>query len=461
MRCYRYYLILLLSLLQFSCEDFVEVDTPNDRIISQTVFSKDVTANSAIVGIYNQLFQASFSSGLQTSITVLSGLSADNLKATVTTSNLVQFQENEILEENSYNLSIWSSAYNIIYMTNAALEGLENNLRITSSLREKLIGEAKFIRAFTYFYLVNLYGEIPLVLSTSYQDNSTVSRSNEAVVYTQIIGDLENAILLLGDSYEDGERLRANSHTAKALLSRVHLHLGNWNLAEEFSTQVIEETNLFELIPLNEVFLANSKEAIWQISPLAGGSFGSNTNEGSFFIMQGFPGRVALTEDLLTSFDTIDARPENWIGSFESGSLEYFFPYKYKIKSSIDDYSEYSMVMRLAEQYLIRAEARVRTGKDQEAIEDLNKIRLRANLNPLSISNSNLTTEQLLNLILQERRRELFTEWGHRWLDLKRTGKAAEILSPIKSLWQSTDVLYPIPEDELRKNPNLTQNAGY
>ena len=118
------------------------------------------------------------------------------------------------------------------------------------------------------------------------------------------------------------------------------------------------------------------------------------------------------------------------------------------------------MVLRLAEQYLIHSESLINQNQLQEGIISLNKIRERAGIPQLDTQIS-YTQSQLLDTIAVERRRELFTEWGHRWMDLKRTDKANEVLDPIKSLWEPTDVLYPIAEEELMKNPNLEQNPGY
>lgn len=460
----KYFKILILAiacLLQLSCEDFVEIEIPDDRIVSESVFNNDETANSAVKGIYNEMYKANFSGGFQTSITVLSALSADNLKATVTTANLLEFEENQIFIKNSYNLGIWSSAYNIIYMANAVLEGLTNNNSIAPELNEKLTGEARFIRAFTYYYLVNLYGKVPLVLGTDYEENSRKIRNSTAEIYNQIVQDLEIATEQLGSTYENGERLRANRFTAMALLARVHLNLGNWEMAEHYSSAVIDASQTYELLAHDKVFLANSREAIWQISPSAGGSTRTNTREGDFFLMLNNRGSVALTEDLVDSFEINDTRLEKWIGLYETENESYYFPYKYKIKNATDEISEYSMVMRLAEQYLIRAEARAEQDQLTKALGDLNRIRQRSNLTTLSTDDPNITPHKVINLVLEERRKELFTEWGHRWLDLKRKDEAGAILSFKKPLWEDTDIFYPIPEDELIKNPNLTQNQGY
>jgi len=112
----------------------------------------------------------------------------------------------------------------------------------------------------------------------------------------------------------------------------------------------------------------------------------------------------------------------------------------------------------LAEQYLIRAEARAEKNNLNGAIDDLNMIRERAGLSPLLPSSDQ---SQVLAAVAQERRIELFAEWGHRWLDIKRTKTADQILGPIKSLWKSTAQLYPIPTLEIQTDPNLKQNPGY
>src|SRR5690606_1021237 len=137
---------------------------------------------------------------------------------------------------------------------------------------------------------------------------------------------------------------------------------------------------------------------------------------------------------------------------------EWYTPYKYKIRDSSDSSQEYSVVFRLSEQYLIRSEARLYQGNLSGSLSDLNLIRFRAGLNSIHSNNH----VEMLNIILTERRHELFSEFGHRWFDLKRTNMAEPILSPIKPNWRSTNVLFPIPENELLINPNLLpQNPGY
>jgi hypothetical protein len=454
----------LIGCLVISCEDFLEIDPPIDKIVREDVFNNEATTSSALTGIYNQLFLSAFSNGSEFSITFLAGLSADNVKNISTTNfTRMEFEQNEISPNNANNLYIWSSAYNIIYLANSFHEGLEESETLSDQFKSPLKGEARFIRAFTYFYLVNLYGDIPLILSTNYTDNQLATRVPKEEIYDQIIADLQASIEVLPQGYEDGERTRANKFAAMSLLSRVHLYLENWAEAEELSSQVISQSTTYEiLMDLDEIFLANSKEAIWQISPIGQGGIVTHTNDGSLFIINPFASyfaRAKLNENLVSIFDEEDIRLLNWIGYNESRNA--FFSSKYKIDNSVEfPIKEYSMVLRLAEQYLIRAEARAQLGNISNAIEDLKIIRNRAGIDLITEIDPGITKEELLDEIIEERRKELFTEWGHRWLDLKRTGRIQEVLGD-NPFWEDTDVLYPIPAAERIKNPNLTQNSGY
>lgn len=458
-------LALLIGCLFTSCEDFLEVDAPTHKIVGEVVFDSDETALSAMTGIYNQLISTiTFSNGNFDSVTALSGLSADDL-TTIRTTNLTyfEFEQHQLQPDNPRLLNLWKSAYNAIYLTNSLLEGIEISENITEEVRIRLEGEAKFVRAFSYFYLVNLFGDVPLILTTDYRENALASRNSREDVYQQIITDLEASIEVLHDGYPQGDRTQVNRSTAIAMLARVNLYLENWEMAENFSSMVINQAGTYEILEnLDHVFLANSMEAIWQLSPERSGRGFTNTNEGATFIIHPFFSSLShlkLSENFVSSFQDQDKRLTHWINFHEELSVHY--PFKYKIKSSSGAITEYSMVLRLAEQYLIRAEARTHLGDLSGAIADLDIIRSRAGLELLADTNPLIGQEALLEKIMEERARELFTEWGHRWLDLKRTGKAGEVLGALNPLWDDTDVLYPIPESERLTNPNLTQNAGY
>jgi hypothetical protein len=165
----------------------------------------------------------------------------------------------------------------------------------------------------------------------------------------------------------------------------------------------------------------------------------------------------------LNSFEANDNRKSQWLGTTSVNGNTYFFPFKYKIgrldampNGNID---QFYMVFRLAEQYLIRAEARAHLNNITNAIADLNFIRVRAGITDIS---NTIVQQEALEAIAHERQVELFAEWGHRWMDLKRTNKCNKVLASIKgSNWQPTDTLYPIPYSEIMSAPNLIQNEGY
>lgn len=451
-------ILILLS----SCEDFVKIAPPRSDLVKTTVFSNDETANAAILGVYNQMITGSFASGKINSLSFLGSLSSDDLINDITySSDVQQFNDNEITEANPINYPLWSEPYEYIYKANAIIEGLNESL--SQTLKRQLEGEAKFIRAFSHFYLTNLFGDIPLVLTTDYRINTTIPRTPKDKIYEQIIKDLVEAQNLLPENFtfSNDERIRINKWAATALLARVYLFTGDWNNAEREASSIINNTAQYELLQdLNQVFLKNSKETIWQLaSPLAGANA-----DGSTFIISYYPqynylaANGHLSNSLLSAFEENDARKTNWIGSVTTNNaVTYNYALKYKEPFDSDPVKEYSMVLRLAEQYLIRAEARAQQEKITEAQDDLNSIRNRANL-PNTIANDK---QSLLNAINQERRVELFTEWGHRWLDLKRTNQADIILSESKQTWQSTDQLYPIPPAQHLNDPNIGQNPGY
>src|SRR5690606_35892880 len=178
-------------------------------------------------------------------------------------------------------------------------------------------------------------------------------------------------------------------------------------------------------------------------------------------IIQMIPGQTfSFSDSFLESFEPGDLRRTHWVGAFTNDEgVTLFYPFKYKETFNSTDASlEYSVVFRLAEQYLIRAEARTHLGTIAGAQSDLNMIRNRAGL-----SNTTAMTESdLLTAIWHERKMELFTELGQRWFDLKRTNRGAEVLSQMTPSWNDTDYLFPIPTAELELKPYLQpQNDGY
>jgi hypothetical protein len=441
-----------------SCEEFLAVDPPHTQLASTTVFDTDATATSAVLGMYEKITE-NYNSIFNSQLTLCAGLSADELLNTRGSADLDQFYSNSINPANDpFKQYFWNATYNYIYQANAILEGLANSSGISSQTSLQLQGEARFLRAFSHFYLINLFGDVPYVTSTDYRQNSTIPRTTTTKIYEEIVKELILAQSLLGDNYVTTGRVRPNKAVATALLARVYLFQGDWVRAEQEASKVIINSSYVLQSNLNNVFLATSGEAIWQLFPV---SSGINTAEGNRFVSTGLlPNYADVSPQLISSFEPGDKRRLNWVGQSDVSGQTYYFPYKYKVRTS-STLTEYYLVFRLAEQYLIRSEARARQNKLAEAISDIDVIRNRAGLPLIQTTNPSISQADLLLAIEKERRIELFCEWGHRWLDLKRTGRVDAVMSSNKPNWKPTAALYPIPKTEILTNTNLNQNPGY
>lgn len=448
------YKIITLLLLLSSCKKMVEIDPPVGEVITATVFSNDQTATASVLGLYSQAMATnnSFANG---AITVYTGLSSDELYNTSTDASTLQFTQNELAANNTTIRSLWQRAYGFIYQANAVIKGLESSVGLTDSVKTQLLGEAYLFRAFCHFYLANLFGDIPLLVSPDFKANAVMPRSSVIEVFMQVKNDLLHAHDLLSVAYATAGRVRPNKYTAAAFLSRIYLFMQDWTNAEAKATEVISAGSYLLEPDLKNVFVSASKEAIWHLMPVAPNF---NTYEGFNFIpfsattVPAYPVTLAF----LNAFETGDARKTSWLKTVSIGSNTYSYPFKYKLRN-VTPVTEYYTMIRLAEVYLNRAEARAQQNKIAEANTDINTIRSRASLPVIAVTDKSA----LLQTIYHERQIELFAEWGHRWLDLKRTAKADATLAPLKQGWQPTDALYPIPQSELELNVFLTQNPGY
>lgn len=438
------------------CTAFVEVDPPKNIMVSETVFNDPSTVESAMADLYFTMRESGMVSG-NYGFTTRLAIYSDELDYYGFNPQLLEFYQNRVLPPNTEVLAWWSEAYKVIYGANAIVEGIEGATDLEESEQDRFMGQALFVRAFMHSLLVSVFGDVPYITTTDYAFNNQVSRMSEDLVYERIISDLVRAVGLMENSTIDNEeRLVPDRNVAKALLARVYLYTDQWDLAEAEATDVIGNFGLED--ELGKVFLKESMETIWQLQH---GEFPGNTQEASQLIIPFVPGQsFALTDVLLSAFEDGDGRRSEWIDSIsnEEQTITLYYPYKYKARFDVTESLEYSIHFRLAEQYLIRSEARTHLGNLIGAREDLNVIRNRAEL-----ANTTANSEsELLEAILAERRVELFTEQGHRWFDLRRTGRATAVLGMFKPDWEDTDVLFPIPEIELEANPNLLpQNQGY
>jgi starch-binding outer membrane protein, SusD/RagB family len=476
-------IVILCMTISISCKKMIEVDGPPTSINEENVFKNDATAIALITGVYINMSNDNIDFLNGTSrITFYPALSADELSVSSNSisDEVIGFYQNNI-KSDQISINFYEKSYKAIYTVNAALDGLTKSASITQAVKNQLLGEAYFIRAFYYFNLTNMFGGVPLIVNTDYSQTLSLSKASVSDVYAQIRADLMTAQGLLNPEYLTGsllqnttERVRPNKFTATALLARLYLYMKEYANAEVEATKVIDHKVFYDTIPLSEMFQKNSKETIWAIQPV-GIDANRNTGEGMLWLIPetGFDGTrlYYLDKEFLKVFETGDLRRKIWIDSILLQGTYYKFSAKYKVGQVNTPTVEYPIILRLAEQYLIRAEARIQQDKVAEGIADLNVLRMRSTDAAAPIDQqlkrlqTSISKDAAITYVLHERQVELFTEWGHRWLDLRRSGTIDAVMAAAAvrkgGIWNSNKALYPFPFTQLQSNSNLVQNPGY
>lgn len=464
--------LAIVGLLGSSCKKAIQVGPSLVAANSSNAFSSNSAAQSVVSGIYTRMSAGSFFQG-SAGISLTMGLAADELiNISSNNSSLGTFYLNSYAPISPP--PFWSEFYKELFFCNTAINGISGSSAITDGVKKQLLGEVKFLRAYIYFYAVNLYGTPPLTTSDDYTVNNVLPNSTPDAIYKQIVQDLTDAQGALADNvYVDAsgntvtDRIRPNKQVASAMLARVYLYLKDWKNAETQASSVIGNANYTLVGNLNQVFLRASKETLWALQPVS--QLYLNTIDANYLIVNAsytLSTQLPLNNNLVNAFETGDARLTNWVGTFTTTTAPvttYYYANKYKVASlsSTIAVTEYPIVMRFAEQYLIRAEARAQQNNLSGAVADINIVRARASLaNTTAASQSDI-----LDAVAHERQVELFSEWGHRWFDLKRTNKLDAVMSVVTpqkgGTWSSFEQLMPIPPDDIRADANLKQNPGY
>ncbi|WP_162847129.1 RagB/SusD family nutrient uptake outer membrane protein [Mucilaginibacter gracilis] len=456
-----------MGILVAGCNKFVDVPAPVDSITGARAFDTDAKADAAVRGMYLYMVLGNTSGYGSTSPGL--GVCSDELSLTTNTTSNAYYQlyNNAITSVNSsiYNY-YWAPMYNVIYTANAIIEGCANSTGMSAAAKIQYTAEAKFLRAVNYFYLVNLWGDVPMPVSSDYTVNENLSRTPASQVYSLIVADLQYAQANLAKTYLGGAlRYRANRYAASAMLARVYLYQQDWADAETAATDVIDGagSSVYAMEPtLNNAFLVTSKEVILQIVQPATNLYTWDAFNFVPSLATSLP-NYPITDALYYSFETGDLRKTNWIKTITIGTVTAHAPYKYKLTSGTTataSRTEALVFLRLGEQYLIRAEARAQQNKLATAITDLDAVRHRAGITLIGTTQPNIIQADLLTKIAHERFVELFAEQGHRWLDLKRTGQADVVLAG-KPNWTPQAQLFPIPATDITNDHNLVQNPGY
>jgi hypothetical protein len=469
----------LILLLSAGCKKFLQIPLPTDKISGTSAYTNDKSGAASINYILGNLTILGNFDGAN-GIGYLTGLYSDEIKNYSLKFDPTRFYQNAIAVNNTN--KVWVDFYNHIYNCNLAIEGLKNTTSVLPN-RNQWIGEALVLRAYLYFNLVNLYGDVPLAITSDYRINNTLSRSPKADVYKQMISDLIEAQSLLSAEYRNAssslttERIRPNKLTATALLARVYLYTENWAKAEEQASILINDKADFALPTLDQAFLSASKETIWAfaVESTSAEKHNRDLTLYSFNVPAVIPpgetlskySSAIMSNSLFSAFEPGDQRLVKWSytssNSVVAPAVADVYHLFSKYKSTVNRVEDI-VLFRLAEQYLIRAEARAKQNKLTGiggAKEDLDAVRIRAGLAGTTAN----TNTDMLAAIAKERRTELFTEMGHRFFDLKRTGEINTVMAieaPVKGgTWNAQKQIWPIPSSEIFANPNLTQAPGY
>lgn len=448
---------LLIQYICISCEKMIDVDLPQNQIPSQQVFEDVQTADAALAALYSGLWDNSPLAGDQTG--KLLGTYTDDLSyyATTSTNGILELYQNTHTDSNAAVYAYWASAYQKIYMANAIIEGVEKSHTLPTVDNNRLKGEALLIRSMLFYYLQQIYGDIPLPMTTDYNINKVLSKTSSNEVLTTIETDLKTVTNLISDDYRNAERIYPNKKVAELMLAKVYMAQNTptkWAEAEILLKNIIGSPLYTFQNDITKVFTKTGTHILWQLKPK---NPGDAVKEASIYYFSGAaPSSFALSQDLVNVFSLNDTRKQNWMAPVAVNGNTWYRAEKYKNRSN--NTTEYSIVFRLEEVYLLLAEALAQQNKLTEALPYLNKTRQRAGLHAIidPVSKENMLTE-----ILAESRREFFTEFGHRFFDLKRLSKL-QALQVTKPNWKDYHRVFPIPQKEILLNTNLNpQNAGY
>lgn len=458
MKNYKIFIValsgLLISILNISCEKMIEVETPSNLLVSEQVFESVQTANAALSGLYADLWDNSPLAGDKSGLIL--GLYTDDLSYYSQSSNngLMEYYQNTVIDSNPVVSAYWTNAYQKVYMANAIIEGVEASNTIKGDERSRILAEALLIRSVLFFYLQQIYGDIPYPVTTNYQINQTISKTSSVEVLERIESDLKDAVIGLKDSYRNTERIFPNKKAAQLMLAKTLVTEKKYGEAEQILKEIIQSPLYAIQNDITKVFDKSGTHILWQLKPRNTG--GSTKEIQSYYFTASAPVNIALSQDLISSFPTGDLRIQNWITSLAVGSDTWYRANKYKVLTN--NTTEYSIVLRIEEAYLLLSESLAQQSKTQEAVSYLNKIRQRSNLPALSNS---ISQQVLMDELVKENRREFFTEMGNRFFVLKRLGKLDNLLT-VKPNWKTYFQNWPLPQKELLLNPNINpQNPGY
>ncbi|MFD1769113.1 RagB/SusD family nutrient uptake outer membrane protein [Sphingobacterium suaedae] len=436
-----------------SCTSFLDRE-PLHQVTNDNYFSSETNANAAAIGMYRTM-TSSFSYG-QTTV-IVPEFSANHVSHASIYPEYENFKTHEVTPINPWTANVWQGTYNTINAANNIIEKVPAMPEgsITDEKRNQFVGEAKFVRALSYFFLVRAFGSVPLKLTpTTEEENVAIPQATPEVIYPQLIKDLTEAAAALPETLESVEATkgRATKAAAEALLAKVYLYdaarTGDYSKAASTAKVVIEGGNFSLATDFSSIWeTENASESIFELqfddqttNPLASVA---NDNASMLF--------YAKDERIAQLFQDGDKRRDF---SVVKGSRDRYYIGKYP---NANPPSQNVPVIRLAEILLIHAEAQARTSNSvtDEAFNSLNEVLKRAGITKTKADFASVNA--FVRFVQEEKERELLFE-GETWFDYCRTKLALEKYSTLTS---ENFFIYPIPASQISLNTELEQNPGY
>jgi tetratricopeptide (TPR) repeat protein len=475
----KYCIYLPALVMMTSCSDFLELQ-PEYQVNENSFYKNANDFETALIGNYAGL------QGLHSaSLLYIGELTTDNAEVRWTSPEVAETEADEVnfTPSNNFLNAIWNGCFATVSRSNNVLSRIDG-VDLPTDRKNQFKGEALFLRAYGYFYLVRLFGDVPLVEVAFRSPNEIMdfdmSRKPTSQIYELIKRDLLEAASLLSGT-TGLSKSRASSGAARTLLGKVYLTLGEYDQAASVLKEVVDsgtyslDQDYFQLFTNHNDELP---ESIFEIKYISGNVGEGNSFSRLFtparFDMAIFPnnmqgsGRILPTEEMASSYEPGDRRRSLSIGDsvlLVTGNYErdlHGLKFVDFTSGIVNDGGINFTSLRYADVLLMYAEALNETEANTEAHTYLNMVRNRAGLEAVW----GLSQEEFRLTIERERRSEFFLE-GHRWFDLVRTNRLQTVMNQYfqdKGLNFSVaehERIMPIPLREIDIDPNLQQNPGF
>lgn len=444
----------LLACLAVSCSEQVLEKDPVSSFSGQGFYQTSSDAQAGVYGIYDALqstFRVNFSYW---------GEGRADAVNTNHSGNPLALQQNTLSQDISS--ASWNNIYETISRANYAIKYIPGVFAGESEFSLQLIAQARALRAISYFYAVRVWGDVPLITEPyeSVDQQFFISKTDQELVLDQIVEDFIFASENCRDNFGgDNTRILLTKGAAHAFLTQVYMWRNQYANAVESAEKVIDNS-LYSLVPINDwsrIFTSGySNESIFEV-----GYNDVQTNSLRVLYAIGADSDYFPSESFRDTFEDDDLRKDLiWDTTEENPRKIWKFFGEGFSDESADPSANNIVLVRLADIMLLKAEAHNKLNETTEALDLLNTIRKRAGITELTLADANGLYGDLESAILHERLIELSFE-GHRWFDLVRTGKAISTMNPINGLSDEANLVWPIHEDAINRNPSLEQNDFY